>query len=123
MDKIAVIIAAFVVIGLIIWWFFGKRTIIVVPATRQGDKQTIEITVNGGYTPNVMELEKGVPADIVFIRKDPSACFEEVVLPDFGIRTKLPVNAPYTISINPNEAGEFKYACGMNMFFGKVIVK
>ncbi len=123
MDKIVTIIAAFAAIGLIIWWFFGKRTVSVVAATHKGDKQTIEITINGGYSPNVIELEKGVPADIVFTRKDPSACFEEVVLPDFGIRTKLPVNTPHTVSITPNEAGEFKYACGMNMFFGKVIVK
>lgn len=123
MDKIAVIIAGAVAVGLVIWWFFGRRTNEAVPAIREGDKQTAEIVVNGGYKPGIIQLEKGVPADLVFIRKDASACFEEVVLPDFGERSHLGVNKPHTIRITPNEAGEFTYSCGMNMFFGKVIVK
>jgi plastocyanin domain-containing protein len=123
MDKITAVISTAIIIGLIIWWFFGKRTGAAVIARREGDRQIVEITVEGGYKPAVVQLEKGVPTDLVFIRKDPSACFEEVVLPDFGASTHLPVNQPYTISINPDKSGEFKYACGMNMFFGKVVVK
>ncbi len=123
MDKTIIIAAGFVAIGLIIWWFFGKRTQETVIATRQGERQTVEIVVDGGYKPGIIELEKGIPADIVFVRKDPSACFEEVILPDFGVRTHLPVNAPYTVVVTPDEAGEYKYSCGMNMFFGKVVVK
>lgn len=123
MDKVLILVAAVALVGLIIWWFFGKRKTSSVSSTRNGDKQTVEIVVDGGYKPGVVELERDVRADIVFVRKDTSACFEEVVLPDFGVRTHLPVNKPHTITINPTQAGEFKYACGMNMFFGKVVVK
>lgn len=123
MDKILSLAGAAVLIGLIVWWFFGKRKSESVQATRQGDKQVVEVVVDGGYKPGVIELELGVKTDITFVRKDASACFEEVVLPDFGVRTHLPVNKPYTITINPKDVGEYKYACGMNMFFGKVIVK
>lgn len=123
MDKSIIFIGALVIAGTILWWFFGKRKVTPVAATREGDKQTIEITVDGGYKPAVVELERGVKADLVFVRKDGSACFDEVVLPDFGVRTHLPVNKPHTITIDPANSGEYKYACGMNMFFGKVIVK
>jgi len=122
-NKIIVLMSTVLLVGLIVWWFFGKRKVEAVTATKQGDKQIVEIVVDGGYKPGVIELERGVPTEIVFIRKDASACFEEVVLPDFGVRTHLPLNKPYTVTIDPKEAGEYKYACGMNMFFGKVVVK
>ncbi len=123
MDKLLVLGATLLLIGLIIWWFFGKRKIELGVAVRHGDKQIVEVVVDGGYKPGVIELARDIPTEIVFTRKDASACFEEVVLPDFGIRTHLPLGKPYTVTINPKEAGEYKYACGMNMFFGKVIVK
>lgn len=115
--------AALGLIGLILWWFFGKHGGEAVNATVERDEQSVEIVVDGGYKPNVVILKKNVPANLVFLRKDPSSCLEEVVFPDFGVRTKLPVNKPHTVAINPVEPGEFRYACGMNMFFGKVIVK
>jgi len=123
MNKLVISIGALLIIGLIIWWFFGKRKVSSVAAVRSGDIQTVEIIVDGGYKPAVVELERGVKADLVFVRKDRSACFEEVVLPDFGVRTHLPVDKPFKITVDPDKIGEYKYACGMNMFFGKVIVK
>jgi len=122
-DKLLVVIGATIAAAGIIWWFFGARKTVVVKAQQRGDKQVVEITVDGGYTPKIVELQRGVPAELVFVRKDRSACFEEVVLPDFGVSTHLPINKPHTVSISPDTSGEFTYACGMNMFFGKVVVK
>ena len=123
MDKLIVLISTLLLTGLIVWWFFGKRKSESVVAIRRGDKQIIEVVVDGGYKPAVIELERDVPTELIFVRKDASACFEEVVLPDFGVRTHLPLNKPYTVSLKPKEVGEYKYSCGMNMFFGKVVVK
>ena len=123
MNKLLVLGSLVVVIGLIIWWFFGQRPTKSVLATKQGDKQVAAVVVDGGYSPAVIELQRGIPAEITFTRRDTSACFDEVVLPDFGIRAQLPVGQPYVVTINPSVAGEYKYACGMNMFFGKVVVK
>ncbi len=118
-----VLIALVLIIIFIIWWFFGKRTTKSVAATRQGNKQVVEIVVDGGFSPKVVVLERDVPADIIFTRRDASACFEEVVLPDFGTRAHLPIGKAYTITVTPHVAGEYQYTCGMNMFFGKVVVK
>lgn len=87
------------------------------------DNQEVTVTVNGGYTPNTVVFKQGVPAQIVFDRKDPSGCFSHVVFPDFGINEELPVNEQYPIEIDTSKAGEYQYACGMNMFHGKVVIK
>ncbi len=40
-----------------------------------------------------------------------------------GINQKLPMNEAVTISFTPTETGELRYACGMDMIAGKVIVE
>ena len=89
----------------------------------ESNKQEVEVTVNGGYTPNTVALQQGVPAQVVFDRKDPSGCFNEVVFPDFGIHEELPVNEKFAIDIDTTKPGEYQYSCGMNMFHGKVVIK
>lgn len=123
MDKIIVISGAVLAIGLIVWWFFGKRNVTETEATMSNDAQEVEVIVDGGYTPKVVVLKQGVPANIVFHRKDPSGCFNEVMFPDFGIHETLPVNKQHPIKIDTSNPGEYQYACGMNMFHGKVIIK
>ncbi|MBW3537921.1 cupredoxin domain-containing protein [Candidatus Parcubacteria bacterium] len=123
MDKIIVLTASAGLIGLIIWWFFGQPKSPAVAASGDGREQSVEITVEGGYSPQVVSLRRGVPAKLVFTRKDTSSCLEEVVLPEFGIRQKLPVGQKYEINIQPDKPGRFRYACGMNMFFGTIEVK
>ncbi|HEU4913967.1 MAG TPA: cupredoxin domain-containing protein [Candidatus Saccharimonadales bacterium] len=123
MDKIIAVVSSIVVIGFVAWWFFGKRKTEAVAADVQDGQQTVEVKVDGGYVPNVVTLKQGVPAKIMFTRKDPSSCLEEVVFPDFGIRQKLPFKKTHAVAIDTSKPGEFKYACGMNMFFGKVVIK
>jgi plastocyanin domain-containing protein len=123
MEKLLVLFGSIGVIGLIVWWFFAKPADDAVAATSDGNMQTINITVSGGYTPNRVILAKGVPAKLIFTRQDASSCFEEVVLPDFGITAKLPVNKQHEIEIQPDEAGNYHYTCGMHMFSGEIIVK
>ena len=123
MINFVILITSVVLIGLILWWFLGKNKSTIVKASVSKDKQTVEITADGGYKPRVVELKAGVPAELVFTRKDPSSCLEEVVLPDFGVKATLPVNKKYIVKIQPNKPGRYTYACGMNMFFGEIDVK
>lgn len=124
MENILVLISAALLIGFILWWFFGKRTAIEMEATMsENNRQEVAVVVNGGYTPNTVVLTQGVPASIVFDRKDPSGCFSHVTFPDFGINEELPVGKQHAIEIDTSKAGEYSYACGMNMFHGKIIVK
>ena len=107
MDKFIVVFASLALIGLIAWWFFGNKNHVAVESESAGNDQAATITVDGGYSPAVLSLKVGVPAKITFLRKDPSGCLEQVIMPDFGIAEKLTVNKPLTVTINPATLGEF----------------
>ncbi len=123
MDNIVVIIGAVLLISFITWWFFGKHKVTEGEASLSNDTQKVTITVSGGYTPNTVVLRRGVPAQIIFDRKDSSGCFNEVVFPDFGVHETLPVGQQHPVEIDTSKPGEYQYACGMNMFHGKVVIK
>ena len=117
MDKILVGLAS---IGGIIftYWFFLMKREDVVAVT-----DSVDIIVEGGYSPNTISIPQGKTTKINFTRKDPSSCLEEVVLGDFKIRKYLPLNKKVTVEVTPKEKGEFDFTCGMNMFHGKIIVE
>lgn len=117
MDKIIVTIAGFVGIAFTYWFFLMKKEKEVAVL------DSVDIIVEGGYSPKVIVIPKGKTTKINFVRKDPSSCLEEVVLGDFKIRKYLPLNQKVTIELTPRQSGEFGYACGMNMYHGKIIVK
>lgn len=106
-----------------IWFFFGDKKKAVVSANGKEGIQEIEIEVIGGYMPSVISLMKDRPTKLIFHRRETSSCSEEVVLPDFKIRKKLPAFQKTIIEFTPDKSGEFEFSCGMGMLHGKVIVK
>lgn len=116
-------IACLVLVGFISWWFFGNHREEGKRAQQKKGYQEIEVEVLGGYTPGTIVLKKDVPARIVFNRKDPSSCLDQIVFPDFGVHADLPMGEKYVVEVTPHEAGEFGFACGMNMMHGKMIVE
>ena len=119
MDKL--LVAVFSLGGIIFtyWFFLMKKEEVAIEVKNN----IVDITVNGGYSPNVISIPKGKPTILNFFRKDPNSCLEEVVLGDFRIRKYLPLHQKVPITITPHKSGEFDYACDMNMFHGKIIVK
>ena len=47
----------------LVWFFFGPRKAGV--ATLRGGSQEIEITVKGGYSPDVISVRQGVPVRLL----------------------------------------------------------
>ena len=117
MDKILVTMFGILGIAFTYWFFLGKKEKEPVVS------DSVDIVVEGGYSPEVIAIPQGKTTKITFIRKDPNSCLEEVVLGDFKIRKYLPLNQRVTIELTPQQSGEFDYACGMNMYHGKIIVK
>ena len=116
-DQIIVTVLGIAGIAFVYWFFLMKKTKAIAVT------DSVDITVNGGYSPEVIAIPKGKTTKINFIRKDPSSCLEEVVLSDFKIRKYLPLNQKTTIELTPQQIGEFNFVCGMNMYHGKIIVK
>jgi plastocyanin domain-containing protein len=92
-------------------------------ATRQDGAQTVTVEIKSkGFEPDSLKLKAGVPAKVTFVRKTDETCAREVVIKDYGIERKLPLNEPVIVELTPRK-GEFTFACGMNMLKGKWIVE
>lgn len=120
--EIAVIVAGMLLIALVLWFFFGKRTAIVAHAGQSGT-QEIMVTVKGGYTPDVIVVKQGKPVRLDFYRDETASCSEQVIFGDFGVARDLPAFKTTPIEFTPDKVGEFTFTCGMNMLRGKLIVE
>lgn len=116
MDKIIILISGIGVIGLIYWFFFGKKDEAVMAGS------SINILVDGGYSPEKIKIQNGKTTKLIFKRTDPNSCLEEIIIPDFKVKEYLPLNEEIEIAITPKKTGEYETHCGMNMFHGKIIV-
>jgi len=117
LDKIIVVISGIGLIGFVLWFFLGKKS----KEVKVNDK--VEIIVEGGYSPEKIIVKKDQKTTLVFNRKDPSDCLEEVVIPEFKVRKSLSLGKNTEIEIVPKKTGEFGFECGMGMFKGKIVVK
>ena len=121
-TEILVIIGGIGLIGLVLWYFFGERQKVSATVT-SGGTQEINVTVKGGYSPDVIVVKQGVPVRLNFYRDETSSCSEQVVFGDFGIARDLPAYKTTPVEFTPEKSGEFTFACGMNMLRGKLIVE
>lgn len=115
-DKWVVTISGIMSILFTYWFFFAKFE------EKVEAKGTVNIKVEGGYSPSYIIVKKGASTTLRFTRTDDNPCLEEVNIPDFKIKKYLPVNQPVDIIISPDQKGEFPFSCGMNMYFGKISV-
>ena len=122
-DKIAVDIVGLALIGFIVWFFWLVKAKGVRAATTTAGYQEQMVLVKGGYTPDVIVVERGKPVRLNFVRQESASCSEMVLLPGFGKSAKLPEGATVPVEFLPKERGEFEFACQMGMFRGRVIVE
>lgn len=125
MDSIQILVnlTGLGLIGAIVWWFFFYKNEETTAQTGAGGMQEVDITVQGGYRPAEIVVQAGKPVRLKFTRKESSACSEEIVLPGFGKRARLPENQTVTFVVTPETPGEYEFACGMNMLHGKLIAR
>ena len=121
-SQIVVTVGGALVIGFLLWFFFGPRT---ATAARRSDTgvQEARVEVRSSYSPDRIEVEAGRPVRLTFVRREANPCTEQVVLPDFGVVRDLPVGRPVPVEFTPDRAGEFEFHCGMNMVRGRLVVK
>ncbi len=121
--QIIAILSGLVLTILIAWYFwFAPKTQTRVAVAPSG-AQEVAITVKGGYTPDVIVVQKGRPVRLTFTRQESVACSEQVLFPDFNKSSPLPQGEPTTIEFTPDKPGEFGFQCQMGMLRGKLIVE
>lgn len=117
---IAVLIgAALVIAGLARYFFAPQRA---HAAAVSDGVQRIQVTVRGGYSPNVVEVRQGIPVEIEFDRQETGDCSSRVVFPDLQLSAALPAHRRTTVRFTPQQAGSFPFTCGMNMISGTLVV-
>jgi len=120
--EITVLVASLSTIIAILWYFFGEREKVAAGLSGRGVQQ-IKVTVKGGYSPDVIVVKQGVPVRLDFYRDETASCTDKVIFGDFGIARDLPAFQTTPIEFTPDKAGEFIFACGMNMVRGKLVVE
>jgi plastocyanin domain-containing protein len=120
--EIFVLIGSLFVSVAILWYFFGERERVAAGLTQSGVQQ-VKVTVKGGYSPDVIVVRRGIPVRLDFYRDETASCTDQVIFGDFGIARDLPAYETTSIEFTPDQAGEFVFACGMNMVRGKLVVE
>ncbi|HEX6934851.1 MAG TPA: heavy metal translocating P-type ATPase [Streptosporangiaceae bacterium] len=118
---IVVLLAAVTALGGLAWFFFGPRK--ARAAELAGGVQRATVTVRGGYSPEVLRVRQGIPVELTFDRQESGDCTSRVVFPDFQIGAALPAYRQTVVRLDPAQAGEFGFACGMNMIHGTLLVE
>ena len=86
--------------------------------------RTVEMSVTDkGFEPEKITLKKGEPVHLVVTRKTEKTCATEIAIKDLGITKELPLDKPVPIEFTPQKSGEIKYACGMDMIGGVLLVQ
>ena len=84
----------------------------------------VEVKVTGdGWVPSSIPARAGEPLTLVVTRTTDRTCATEIVITEYGINARLPLNKPVTVTFTPRKAGQVKFACGMDMITGVVVVK
>lgn len=85
--------------------------------------RTVDVAVTSkGFEPARIEVKKGETVRLVVTRKTDRTCATEVVLEGNSTHTRLPLNQPVTIDFTPSKTGQVRYACGMGMVGGVLVV-
>lgn len=76
-----------------------------------------------GFTPSEIKITKNSYKQLAFVRLDAENCAEEVVFKSLSITKKLPLGEVVLVDLPKDFSGELEFACGMNMYKGKVIAE
>lgn len=83
----------------------------------------VRIRVRGGYVPDTIHAQAGVPLRLVFRREETSPCSEQVVFPAFGKSVTLPPGEQVAVELLPEVPGEYEFTCAMGMLHGRLIIE
>jgi plastocyanin domain-containing protein len=100
----------------------AKETTKGAPPTAAGTRR-VELTVTDkGFEPSPVTVKAGEPLELVVTRKTDKTCATEIIVKDYGIDKKLPLNEPVVVAFTPKAKGQIKYGCAMDQMIAGVLV-
>ena len=97
--EIFVVAGGLALIAFTLWFFFGPRE--SEQAIGKDGVQELTVVVQGGYSPDRIEVEAGRPVRLNFRREESTACTEQVIIGDFGISKMLPQGQTVPVEFTP----------------------
>ena len=86
--------------------------------------RSIELKVTDkGFEPAEIHVKKGEPLRLIVTRTTDDTCAKKLVVKDAGVRKDLPLNTAVSVELTPTKTGELRYACGMDMVSGVLLVE
>ena len=114
--------SAIALIAFVNWFFLAPRRAVAAAAAAPGGVVDITVRVEGGYSPSTIEVPAGARVRMSLDRREDNPCSDEIVIPDFGIRTALPAHAKTSLEFTATP-GRHEFSCGMGMLHGAIIGK
>lgn len=106
-------------IAFIVWWFWLYK-----PESTRAEDSTVHISVSDGiYTPATVSAKAQEPLHLVFHRRDPSPCAEQVVFAQLDISEQLELDKETLVQLNIEKPGIYEFTCQMGMYRGKLIIE
>ena len=94
------------------------------PEPNQAEERRFQVTVDGeGFHPASLTIPAGRPVTLVVTRTSDHTCAKEIVIPSLNETRSLPLDRPVEIRIPPQERGTLTFACGMDMYRGRLVVR
>jgi plastocyanin domain-containing protein len=119
LTSVLVNVGGAIAMAAIVAWFWLWKP----KASAATDKNVIDIAVaNGVYEPNYLKIKRGTTTTLNFHREDPSPCAEQVIFHGLNISETLPVGATKSIRITPQQTGDYRFTCQMQMYQGRLQV-
>jgi plastocyanin domain-containing protein len=123
LDQVGVVLGGLALAIGIAWFFWGPRKGGHRAAVASSGYQEAMVLVKGGYTPDLIVVQRGKPVRLSFRREESAACSEMVIFADFGKSARLPEGEVVPLEFVPDRAGEYEFGCQMGMLRGKLVVE
>ena len=91
-------------------------------AQHASSRKIVRVRVRGGYQPDTIYTQAGLPLRLLFRREETSSCSEQVVFPAFGKSAMLPTGETVAVDLIPQTPGTYEFTCAMGMLHGRLIV-
>lgn len=90
----------------------------------KSDHKDIELQVTEkGFEPSQIDVKPGTNVVLNVTRRTDNTCAGEITIPDRDITKTLPLNKTIVIKLGKLNKGEIRFACGMKMVKGLIIVR
>lgn len=86
--------------------------------------QVLSISITEkGFEPTSFDVPPGTIVTLKVTRKTDATCATQIKIPAKKVKKDLPLNQAVSIDLGKLEKGEIRFACGMDMLSGRILVK